>query len=204
MLSFYAQQLPSVEINNTFYRMPKTNVLESRSEQVSDEFRFVLKASRRITHIKRLKEPVEETEYLLRTSEALGDKLGAILFQLPANLKKNADRLRAFLGLLPAGTHAALEFRHDSWFDDEIHELLHQHDCALCIVDGPDAVQVPFTATSSWGYLRLRDESYTNSELQQWWQRIKDIGWSEAFVFFKHEDAGAGPELARRFLDLAK
>jgi uncharacterized protein YecE (DUF72 family) len=204
MLSYYAERLPAVEINNTFYRLPRASVLESWRDQVPEGFRFAIKASRRITHLKRLKGADDETRYLLRVTESLGDRLGVLLFQLPPNLRKDLPRLEAFLALLPQGTRAAFEFRHESWLDDEVQSCLRARDCALVAVDGdaPEGSgELPSTAT--WGYLRLRRPAYARADLASWAGRIRSQRWDEAFVFFKHEDAGAGPGLAATFLEVA-
>jgi len=203
MLRFYGGQLPAVEINATFYRMPRTSVLEGWAEQVPDTFRFALKASRRITHLKRLKDAAEETGYLLDTSKALGERLGVILFQLPPFLKKDVERLEEFLALLDGGPRAAFEFRHASWHDDDVWAALRARDCALCVADIGDADATPFVSTASWGYLRLRAPEYPDAELEAWAERVGSQGWSDAFVFFKHEDEGAGPALAAKFLERA-
>jgi uncharacterized protein YecE (DUF72 family) len=203
MLGFYAGQLPSVEINNTFYRLPRASVLEGWAEQVPTQFRFAVKASRRITHFKRLKGVEDETAYLLRTTASLGPRLGALPFQLPPNAKLDLARLEAFAELLPEGLPAAFEFRHPSWLTDPVFELLRQRNFALVGVDAESAAAPETTPTASWGYLRLRREDYDRTELSAWVARIVATGWREAFVFFKHEDAGAGPALAREFLELA-
>jgi uncharacterized protein YecE (DUF72 family) len=203
MLRFYAEHLPAVEINNTFYRLPRASVLESWAAQVPEGFRFALKASQRITHRKRLKDVAEETGYLLRTASALGPKLGAILFQLPPNLRLDLERLDRFLELLPPGARAALEFRHPSWRDAAVAERLRARDVALVAVDAEDAPAEGDPATAGFGYLRLRRPGYERAELAAWASRIAAQGWSQAFVFFKHEDAGAGPRLAGEFLALA-
>jgi uncharacterized protein YecE (DUF72 family) len=204
MLRFYAGKLPSVEINNTFYRMPKKSVIESWAEQVPDSFRFAIKATRRITHVKRLHDARDETEYLLQTTSALGGRLGALLFQLPPFLKKNADRLDEFLDILPRGTRAAFEFRHSSWFDDEVYDLLRGRDCALCLSDADAGAKTELVSTASWGYLRLRQPEYRKPALEKWIKRIHAQNWQSACVFFKHEDEGAGPRLAARFLELSR
>jgi uncharacterized protein YecE (DUF72 family) len=199
MLRFYASRLPAVEINNTFYRMPKAELLASWAEQVPDGFRFVLKASQRITHFKRLKDVSEEVGYFLRVAATLGDRLGPILFQLPPNLKKDLPRLSEFLDLLPAATRAALEFRHASWFEDDVFEALRHRGAALCIAEDED-LAAPLVATAGWGYLRLRRPDYGDAEVQAWADRVRAQAWEEAYVFFKHEDAGAGPRLAAQML----
>jgi uncharacterized protein YecE (DUF72 family) len=203
MRRYYAERFRTVEINNTFYRMPKTAVIEAWAAEVPDGFRFVLKASQRITHFQRLKEVGDTMGYLLRAAGALGDHQGPLLFQLPPNLKKDVPRLRDFLALLPEGTRAALEFRHASWFDDEVFAAMRDHQAALCIAEAEDDLAVPFVSTADWGYLRLRLADYADAELEAWAARIGSQGWRDAFVFFKHEDAGKGPQLASRFLSLA-
>jgi uncharacterized protein YecE (DUF72 family) len=197
MLSYFGQRLNAVEINNTFYRLPKASVLDSWAAQVPEDFRFSIKASRRITHFTRLKEEAREpTEYLLSTVRTLGDRLGVILFQLPPNLAKDAPRLTHFLEMLPEGTRAAFEFRHDTWKDGEIYEALRARDMALVCADEP------LVATASWGYLRLRRPDYEDADLARWAEEISGVGWRRAFVFFKHEDEGAGPKLAARFREI--
>jgi uncharacterized protein YecE (DUF72 family) len=203
MLPYYAERFRSVEINNTFYRMPKPSVLEAWANEVPEDFRFVLKAPQRITHFQRLKEAGDSVAYLLSVAGALGDRLGPLLFQLPPNLKKDVPRLRDFLALLPPGQRAAWEFRNQSWFDDEVFQLLRDHQQALCIAEAEDELHIPFESTAEWGYLRLRMVEYTEAQLAEWERKVRDSGWRDAYVFFKHEDAGTGPKLARRFLDLA-
>ena len=204
MLSYYAERFGSVEVNNTFYRMPKESVLEGWAEQVPDGFTFVLKASQRITHYTRLKEDSYELlAYFVRTASVLGDRLGPILFQLPPNLKKDLPRLKAFLAQVPAGTRAAFEFRNPSWIEDDVMEALSEHDVALCIANTEDE-ETPFNATAAYGYLRLRKEAYGEGELEGWAERIQAQSWSDAYVFFKHEEEGTGPRLAKRFMDLVR
>ena len=204
MLSYYAGRLPAVEINNTFYRVPQRSMLENWQAQVPSGFRFSLKASQRITHFKRLKEVGEETKYFLETASVLGDGLGVVLFQLPPNMKKDLARLETFLEYLPSGLHAAFEFRHPTWFDDDVLALLRTNNRALCISDTDDLPAVTIDATADWGYLRLRRVAYGEPELAEWLRRIRAQAWNEAFVFFKHEDDGTGPKLAGQFLQLAK
>jgi len=210
MLAFYAARLPAVEINNTFYRLPKADVLAGWAEQTPPGFRFVLKASRRITHIQRLKGVAELVDYLFETAATLGERLGPLLFQLPPYMKKDSDRLRAFLELVPKERRVALEFRNASWFEDDVFDVLRAHDAALCVAEtGSDdddesaSEVVPLVATASWGYLRLRRDDYTDADLHAWAERIAAQPWSDAYVFFKHEDEGAAPRLAQRLLELA-
>lgn len=203
MLKFYSEHLPTVEINNTFYRMPKTEMLKVWAEQVPTDFQFILKASRKITHIKRLKECEEETEYLFKTSRTLRKRLGVILFQLPPFLRKDAPRLRNFLKLIPKNLMATFEFRHGTWFDKEIYDILKQKSCALCFSDTENNKLEKLVSTAPWGYLRLRKPDYSEAELINWIKRIKTQDWDQVFVFFKHEDEGAGPKMAKHFLELA-
>jgi uncharacterized protein YecE (DUF72 family) len=204
MLRFYGERFRTVEINNTFYRMPKAAVLEAWAAEVPAEFKFVLKASQQITHIKRLKDAGDSVRYLLEVAGSLGERLGALLFQLPPNLKKDVPRLRDFLALLPRSCRTALEFRHASWLDDEVFALLREHQAALCIAEAEEGIEVPFVSTADWGYLRLRRPDYGDAELQAWSSRVQEQAWRDAFVFFKHEDEGKGPQMASRFLELAR
>src|SRR6266850_4951937 len=187
MLPYYASRLPSVEINNTFYRLPQRSMVESWKEQVPDSFRFSLKASQKITHFKRLKDVENETKYLLETASALEDRLGVVLFQLPPNMKKDLPRLEAFLESLPATTRAAFEFRHQTWLEDDVLQLLSARNHALCISDTDDLPVTHIDRTSDWGYLRLRRVEYSEENLKEWLKRVDDQKWNETFVFFKHE-----------------
>jgi uncharacterized protein YecE (DUF72 family) len=200
MLAYYAARFPSVEMNNTFYRMPPENVLGQWAEQVPEGFTFVLKASRAITHMRRLNAAsAEPLGRLVANSAALGDRLGALLFQMPPNMKSDVERLRDFLAMLPAGRRSAFEFRHESWFTDATYDALREHNAAFVIAHSAEA-GTPFVATADWGYLRLRGEKYAPAKLREWAQRVADASWTDAYVFFKHEDAGTGPKLANRFI----
>ncbi|MDX6303673.1 MAG: hypothetical protein QOI77_642 [Blastocatellia bacterium] len=204
MLAYYSQRLPAVEINNTFYRLPQPSMIEKWKEQVPKAFRFSIKASQRITHIKRINNVADETKYLLETAALLEERLGVMLFQLPPNMKKDTDRLRAFLDLLTDNTRSAFEFRHDTWFDDEVFRLLHAKNCALVVSDTDEKPLTEIISTANWGYLRLRRTVYDESDLVEWMKRVQAQKSKDAFVFFKHEDEGVGPKLAARFLELAK
>jgi uncharacterized protein YecE (DUF72 family) len=203
MLSYYSRRLPAVEINNTFYRLPQASMIENWKEQVPAAFRFSIKATQRITHIKRLNNCAEETEYLMKTAALMSKRLGVVLFQLPPNMKKDTERLERFLELLPASTRAAFEFRHESWFEDETYSLLSGKDCALVVSDTDEKPLNEIVSTAKWGYLRLRRQSYGKDDLVEWMRRVKNQEWKDAFVFFKHEDEGVGPKLAGQFLDIA-
>jgi len=203
MLHHYGEHFRAVEINSTFRAMPKASVLEGWAADVPAEFRFALKSPQRITHIKRLKDVGEPVSQLLEVAAVLEDRLGPLLFQLPPNFKKDGPRLAEFLALLPRKCHAAFEFRHASWFDDEVFGLLRDHQAALCIADETDELKVPFGATADWGYLRLRRTDYTTAQLKKWVKAVLKQDWSDAFVFFKHEDEAKGPQFAKKFLELA-
>lgn len=203
MLEYYGARLTSVEINNTFYRLPNASMVSKWSSAVPDFFRFSLKAAQKITHIKRLRNAKEETDYLFKTLRGMGNKLGVVLFQCPPNFRKDAGRLAEFLGTLPADIRCAFEFRHASWFDDETYELLRSFNCALCVADTDEELEVPFVSTARWGYLRLRRPGYAKKELEQWHARITRQPWETAFVFFKHEERGVGADLALQFLKLS-
>ena len=199
MLRFYGEQFPTVEINNTFYRMPTEKVVLQWASQVPDTFQFVLKASQRITHHKRLQDVGEELSYFLKTASVLGQRLGPTLFQLPPNFKKDLPRLEAFLASLPKRWRAAVEFRHASWYQDDVMAALQRHGVALCGAD-TDQEEGRVVATTDWGYLRLRRVQYGEADLSSWAKRVLAQPWQDAFVFFKHEDAGTGPALARQFI----
>jgi uncharacterized protein YecE (DUF72 family) len=203
MLRFYAERFGTVEINNTFYRMPNRELLERWAGEVPDGFAFVLKSPQRITHQKRLLDTAApDVAHLLEIASVLGDKLGPILFQTPPFLKKDLARLAAFLELLPSTCRAAFEFRHASWFDDEVRGLLRERGAALCAADTDDGEpDANFSATAAWGYLRLRRTDYDDAALDAWAARVRGQAWSEAWVFFKHEDEGNAAVLATRFLE---
>jgi uncharacterized protein YecE (DUF72 family) len=204
MLSYYSRRLPAVEINNTFYRLPQPSMIENWKEQVPEDFRFSIKATQRITHIKRLKNCAEETKFLIETASLLEERLGVVLFQLPPNSKKDLERLREFLDCLPAATRVAFEFRNESWLDDETFNLLGAKNSALVVSDTDEKPLASITRTADWGYLRLRRTSYAKKDLSEWMRRVQGQEWKDAFVFFKHEDEGVGPKLAAQFLKLAK
>jgi uncharacterized protein YecE (DUF72 family) len=202
MLAFYAQHFSSVEINNTFYRMPDEKLLSKWGSEVPDGFTFVLKAPQRITHQKKLTAIEPDVNQLFHVAASLGAKLGPVLFQLPPYLRKETEKLHELLELVPRGQRAALEFRHESWFSDDTYAVLREHDAALCAAD-TDEVRDPesvLVQTASWGYLRLRRTEYATGELEAWRRRVEAQPWSDAYVFFKHEDEGKGPAFAKRFL----
>lgn len=204
MLGYYGTQFMSVEINSTFHRMPSVAQLEAWGRAVPADFRFVLKAPQRITHLQRLRDADRAVSYLFEVAAALGERLGAVLFQVPPGLGRDLPLLRDFLALLPEGRRSAFQFRHRSWLDDEVLALLRRNDAAWCIADEEDGPGMPVVATARWGYLRLRRPEYGMPELARWLGVVRGQGWQDAFVFFKHEESARGAMLARRFLALAE
>lgn len=196
MLAHYGTVFPTVEINNTFYRMPKESVVINWADQVPEDFRFVLKASRRITHFGRLQNVESELEYFLQVSSSLGERRGPTLFQLPPNLPVDPPRLEAFLALLPARWPSAFEFRHASWDTPEVEAMLAAAGAALVHAD-IEGFSDKLTSTTSWGYLRMRQPEYSDTELASLAAAVRRQPWGEAYVFVKHESA-EGPELGRR------
>jgi uncharacterized protein YecE (DUF72 family) len=203
MLPYYSKRFRTVEINYTFRRMPTASVLDSWADAVPADFQFVLKVPEAITHKKRLKDAGDSVSKFLEIAGKLEKRLGPLLFQLPPTFMKDAPRLRALLALLPPERRVAFEFRHPSWFDDEVFGLLREHRAALCIADAEDDLEVPVVATTTWGCLRLRRPDYDDAALKRWVKQVRNQDWQDAFVFFKHEDEGNGPQLAKRFLELA-
>jgi uncharacterized protein YecE (DUF72 family) len=204
MLAFYAERLPTVEINNTFYRMPRAEVLANWAAATPAHFRFAIKASRRITHITRLKaEAAEPLGYLYRNLDSLGDKRGPVLFQLPPNLKKDLALFDAFLETFPPRVCAAFEFRHPSWFDDEVFGRLRGRGLALCVADS-EKLSAPVEITAPYAYFRLRDEGYTPADIERWAGVVRGLEGrcDDVFVYFKHEEAGKGPEFGEALMAL--
>jgi len=201
MLGYYATRFPTVEINNTFYRMPRENVLQDWASQVPETFTFAIKASQRITHHARLKpESKELLEYLIRNTATLGNRLGPVLFQLPPNMKKDIDRLRTFLEFLPADRKFTIEFRNSTWFDEDVVEALRARNVALAITDQSDFATPPISS-ATWGYLRLHRFDYSEASLTEWAARVKEQQWEEVYVYFKHDEGeGSGPPAVDAFL----
>ena len=203
MLSYYASRLHAVELNNTFYRMPQPGMIESWKAQAPADFRFSVKAPQSITHFRRLKDAAPQTRIMLKTISALEERLGAVIFRLPDDMKKDLKRLEMFLKVLPADTPAVFDFRHPTWFDDEVVELLRSQNRVFCMSDIEELPESHSYKTADWGYVRLRRVRYTKAELVKWTKLIKAQKWKDTYVFFKHEDEGTGPKLAAKFIDLA-
>lgn len=203
MLQYYASRFAAVEINNSFYQLPKEKVLRQWADQVPETFSFAVKASRRITHFARLKPDCKDAlEFLVRNTAVLAERVGPILFQLPPNLKRDVELLRAFLALLPEGRRYAVEFRHESWFEPPVLDALRKHNAALVAIEQDD-FRSPVETTATWGYLRLHRLDYTDAMLDEWVRRIRPTGWTAAYVFFKHDHApggGSGPLAVERFV----
>ena len=200
MLAYYAERFPTVEINYTFYRMPTEKLLEGWSAGTPEGFSFTLKAPRRITHDSKLQRCEDLLQAFCRTSRTLGPKLATLLFQLPPTFKKDCAVLRAFVDLMPEGTRAAFEFRHASWFDADVFDVLRSRNLALCVADS-EKLSTPVEATADYAYFRLRDEGYQQPDIERWAITIGGLsGISDAFVYFKHEEQGLGPDFARRFI----
>ncbi len=203
MLRFYGERLPTVEINNTFYQLPKAAVLENWAQATPAAFRFAIKASRRITHLSRLnaETAADPLAYLYRTLATLGAKRGPVLFQLPPFLKMDLPKLQAFLALLPAGHGAAFEFRNETWFSDAVYEALRKAGAALCLSEREDNAPPPLVETAPWGYVRLRLENYADEDLDRWARRLLETRWTSIHVYFMHEPTA--PAYARALMRYA-
>ncbi|HLX27970.1 MAG TPA: DUF72 domain-containing protein [Casimicrobiaceae bacterium] len=201
MLRYYAERFATVEINNTFYRMPPEAMLAQWLTQVPERFTFTLKAPRRITYDKRLVDVESHVAEFLRRAAILGRRLGVVLFQLPHYLKKDLPRLRAFLELLPAGGRVAFEFRNETWHGDDVLDALASRGAMLCVTD-TDEGETPFVSTSDWGYVRLRRTFYDDADLDRWAAKIAAKGLSRTFVYFMHEDEALGTRFAGKLMQL--
>ncbi|HEY2714094.1 MAG TPA: DUF72 domain-containing protein [Chthoniobacterales bacterium] len=202
MLPYFAERLKTTEINYTFHRIPSPKTIENWKTQTPETFRFALKAPQKITHWSKLRDCHDTLDYFCRVASGLGERLGPILFQLPPNFKKDVEVLSAFLRELPT-MRGAFEFRHASWLDEEVFALLREHNIALCIAD-TEKLSTPTITTADYGYLRLRREDYTTADVERWAEIVRQQSdkWSETFVYFKHEEAGIGPKLARQMMTL--
>ncbi len=201
MLPFFAERLSTTEINYTFRRIPSAQTIENWSTLTPVTFRFALKAPQKITHFAKLRDCADTIGFFYRVVSALGERLGPILFQLPPSFKKDAAVLSSFLRELPT-MRAAFEFRHASWLDEEIFDLLKSHNIALCLAESEESA-TPAVITADYGYLRLRREDYTSEDVARWREfvRAQSAHWQDAYVYFKHEESGRGPQLAWEMLD---
>jgi uncharacterized protein YecE (DUF72 family) len=201
-LAFYATRFGTVEINNTFYRFPAEPLLAGWRDGTPAGFSFAVKANQRITHRARLQDTDELARDFVERCRVLGPKLGPILFQLPPSLRRDDDRLALFLAGLPPDTRYAVEFRHESWFDDAVFQALRDAEVALCVAEG-EKIETPPLATASFAYVRLRKESYEAKELRRWrhWIEERLDDGQDVYAYLKHDEAGVSPELALRLLE---
>jgi uncharacterized protein YecE (DUF72 family) len=201
MLPYYAEHFPTTEINYTFHRIPAPKTIENWCRLTPAHFRFALKAPQKVTHFSKLRGCDDTVDYFYEVVCGLGERVGPVLFQLPPSLKKDAALLAAFIECLPPSMRAAFEFRHRSWLDDEVFAVLRRRNACLCIADS-EKLSTPVVATSDWGYLRLRREDYQESDVSQWCDLVRTLSasWSDAFVYFKHEESGRGPQLAGQMI----
>jgi uncharacterized protein YecE (DUF72 family) len=203
MLPFYAERLSTTEINYTFHRIPAAKTIANWTNLTPNRFQFALKAPQKITHWSKLRDCADTMRYFHDVTSGLGEKLGPVLFQLPPTFKKDVIVLADFVNCLPTGRRAAFEFRHESWFGEDVWDVLRAQNVALCIAETED-FQTPEVPTADYGYLRLRREDYTVADVERWTQFVsgQDKNWRDAYVYFKHEEAGIGPRLAMQMMDV--
>ena len=204
MLSYYSAHFKAVEINYTFKRLPTASVVAAWLNAVPADFRFALKAPEQITHRQRLQDVGDVLTKFLDVAGKFKKRLGPLLFQLPPNFKKDVPRLLAFFAALPDRRRIAVEFRHETWFDDETFAALREQGAALCVSDTGEEPVTPLVATTDWGYLRLRREDFGDAELRDWAQKIREQPWKDTYVFMKHEEEGRGPKLAARLTEILR
>jgi uncharacterized protein YecE (DUF72 family) len=200
-LEFYATRLTTVEIDRTFYRMPNAKTIDAWKAATPEGFRFAIKASQKITHREKLAVPSEALAYLVRILSGFEDRLGAVLFQLPPFLRCDLERLEKFLETLPSTLPSAFEFRHASWFTDDVYDLLRRRGVGLVLHEADDET-TPLVVTAGLSYLRLRKSVYSPEELATWRERAR--AWVaegvDVYMYIKHEDNPDAPRIA---LDLA-
>jgi uncharacterized protein YecE (DUF72 family) len=203
MLPFYAEQFSSTEVNYSFRRIPTEKTLSNWNSLTPPDFRFSFKAPQKVTHFARLRDCGETVSFFAQSLSILGEKVGAILFQLPPDFTKDSARLSEFLKIMPSSIKPAFEFRHESWFDDEVFSILREHNAALCLAENED-LATPRIATASFGYLRLRREDYTPAALNSWADFVLEQKkvWADAYIYFKHEERGVGPKFARQMNEM--
>ncbi len=200
-LEYYAEKFATVEINNTFYRFPRSDLLEGWRDRTPDGFTFAVKANQGITHKGRLQDVEDLTRDFVERCKLLEDKLGPILFQLPPYFKRDDERLANFLDSLDPRLLYAFEFRHVSWFEDDVFQLLSDGGVALCVSEG-DKLDTPRIATGNFVYARLRKEVYTDEEVADWhaWMAEQAKLGLDVFAYLKHDEEGASPEYALQLL----
>jgi uncharacterized protein YecE (DUF72 family) len=203
MLPFYAERLNTTEINYTFHRIPSAKTIDNWNKLTPATFRFALKAPQKITHWSKLRDCADTMRYFCDVVSGLGEKFGPVLFQLPPTFKKDTFVLADFVNCFPTGMRAAFEFRHESWFGDDVWEIFKSRNVALCIAETEDFA-TPNVVTADYGYLRLRRADYTKIDIERWTEFVSEQKkrWSDAFVYFKHEEAGAGPKFAKQMMEM--
>ena len=203
MLPYYAERFSTVEVNYTFYRMPNAKTIAGWVAETPASFSFTLKAPQRITHFARLRDIGDPLRYFLDTAAGLGPKLGPVLFQLPPNFKKDLVRLGGLLDQLPAGLRCALEFRHESWFADDVYERLRAANAALCVADTEEDT-TPVEVDRGLGLPAPARPGLHRRRSRGVGRRIQELGarWRDTYVYFKHEEAGTGPAFARQLREL--
>jgi uncharacterized protein YecE (DUF72 family) len=203
MLPYYAERLNTTEINYTFHRIPAAKTIDNWNKLTPAKFRFALKAPQKITHWSKLRDCADTMRYFCDVVSGLGEKFGPVLFQLPPTFKKDTFVLADFVNCFPTGMRAAFEFRHESWFGDDVWEIFKSRNVALCIAETED-LATPKITTADYGYLRLRRADYTKIDIERWTEFVREQKekWSDAFVYFKHEEAGAGPKFAKQMIEL--
>ena len=205
-LGFYASRLNTVEVNYTFRRFPTEKLLRGWIEATPAHFKFAVKAHQKITHVSRLRDVAEFTSDFLRSLQPLDaeKKLGPVLFQLPPFLKCDVGLLKEFLAALPRSVRVAFEFRHASWFGEDVYNALRESNRALCQAES-ERLETPSTQTADFSYLRLRKESYSAAERQRIARQTAALfGQGDVFVYFKHEDTPEGALYAESLLSTAQ
>jgi uncharacterized protein YecE (DUF72 family) len=203
MLPYYAERFATTEINYSFRHIPSVKTLSEWDQATPQHFRFSFKAPQKITHWARLRDCTDTVEFFNAQVSSMDEKLGVVLYQLPPDFTCDVDRLKNFLESLPQIPRVAFEFRHESWFDEAVFTALREHNAALCIAES-ESVKTPAIATADFGYLRLRQENYSAEDISRWAMFVQSCEkeWADAFVYFKHEESGAGPKLAVQMMDL--
>jgi uncharacterized protein YecE (DUF72 family) len=208
-LEHYAEHFATVESNNAFYRLPERDTFAGWRERTPPDFRWAVKASRFLTHIKRLREPEEPVARLVDRAEGLGDKLDVVLLQLPPTLRADPELLGACLARFPASVRVAVEPRHDSWWTDEVRSLLERYGAALCWADRMEQPVAPLWRTAEWGYLRMHtgvdDWRYRTPTLALWAERLAETyAADDVLVYFNNDPGGAAPVDAVRFAEAVR
>ncbi|GAA0894631.1 DUF72 domain-containing protein [Fulvivirga kasyanovii] len=192
-LEYYAEKFDTVEINNSFYRMPKETTVQGWYDRTPKDFLFTLKGSRYVTHVKRLKDPKESVAYFYHLADILKEKLGSILWQLPPSLKMDKERLTGFCKALSTDYKNVIEFRHTSWFNEEVYDILRKYKVAYCIISAPGDLPEDTVTTTDFAYIRFHgktdwyDYNYSEEQLSHWKGQIEKLEAKEVFVYFNND-----------------